>query len=206
MAGLGRRTFNAGEVLTAANVQNYLQDQAVMVFGGTAARSSAIPTPSEGMVTYRSDQDVLEFYTGSIYKSVSDELVNYTRNTSASVSLTGSTETAFMSSPSWTPIANRLYECTVTIGAVQKTTGAGNITIRLRKDSVTGTVLDEVLYSAQPSGSIWPHSKTFLLTSTQMGTSAFVPFLTVQTNTNGMSASNSAISSGGITFKDIGAV
>jgi hypothetical protein len=52
MAGAGRRTFTAGEVLTAAQVQDYLQDQAVMNFAGTAARASAIPSPSTGMVTH----------------------------------------------------------------------------------------------------------------------------------------------------------
>ena len=70
MAGLGRKVFNAGDVLTAAQVQGYLQDQAVMVFGGTAARSSAIPTPSEGMVSYRTDSNALEYYDGSAWSSV----------------------------------------------------------------------------------------------------------------------------------------
>jgi len=65
MPGLGRRTFNAGEVLTAANVQNYLQDQAVMNFAGTATRSSAIPSPSDGMVTYNQTNDQIEAYNGS---------------------------------------------------------------------------------------------------------------------------------------------
>ncbi len=32
MAGAGYRTFSAGEVLTAANVQTYLMDQAIPVF------------------------------------------------------------------------------------------------------------------------------------------------------------------------------
>jgi hypothetical protein len=32
MAGLGRKVFAAGEVLTAANVGGYLMDQTVMVF------------------------------------------------------------------------------------------------------------------------------------------------------------------------------
>lgn len=67
MAGLGRRTFTAGEVLTASNVQNYLQDQAVMVFAGTAARSSAIATPSEGMYTYQTDDNTLDVYNGSAW-------------------------------------------------------------------------------------------------------------------------------------------
>jgi len=65
MAGLGRKTFTAGDVLTAAEVQGYLQDQAVMVFAGTAARSSAIATPTEGMVAITTDTDELQYYNGS---------------------------------------------------------------------------------------------------------------------------------------------
>lgn len=72
MPGLGRRVFTAGEVLTAANVQGYLQDQAVMVFAGTAARASAVSGTAlgEGMVSYLSDFNVLEFYDGSSWTGV----------------------------------------------------------------------------------------------------------------------------------------
>lgn len=63
MAGLGRRTFAAGEVLTASNVMGYLQDQAVMNFAGTAARGSAIGSAvSEGMVSYLQDTNSVEVY------------------------------------------------------------------------------------------------------------------------------------------------
>jgi hypothetical protein len=65
MAGAGKKTFTAGEVLTASDTNTYLMEQTVMVFGGTAARSSAIPTPSEGMVSYRTDIDIVETYNGS---------------------------------------------------------------------------------------------------------------------------------------------
>jgi hypothetical protein len=70
--GSGYRTFTAGEVLTASNVQNYLQDQAVMVFAGTAARSSAIGTANfeEGMLTYLTDVDKLQVYTGAAFADV----------------------------------------------------------------------------------------------------------------------------------------
>jgi hypothetical protein len=70
--GSGYRVFTAGEVLTASNVQNYLQDQAVMVFGGTAARSSAIGTANfeEGMLTYLTDVDKLQVYTGATFADV----------------------------------------------------------------------------------------------------------------------------------------
>ena len=63
MAGLGRKVFTAGEVLTAANVQGFLMDQSVMVFDSSAARGSAIPTPSEGMLAYLKDTDALQVYT-----------------------------------------------------------------------------------------------------------------------------------------------
>lgn len=52
MTGGGFRTFSGGQTLTAADVQDFLMDQAVMNFAGTAARGSALPTPSEGMVAH----------------------------------------------------------------------------------------------------------------------------------------------------------
>ena len=75
MPGLGRRTFVATEVLTAANVNGYLMDQAVMVFAGTAARSSAIGTASEGMVTYRSDFNILEVFDGASYVGINERAI-----------------------------------------------------------------------------------------------------------------------------------
>lgn len=65
MSGLGRKVFTAGEVLTAANVQGYLQDQAVMVFAGTASRGSFIGTATEGMVTYLSDVNEIQVATAT---------------------------------------------------------------------------------------------------------------------------------------------
>jgi hypothetical protein len=65
MAGLGRKTFTAGDVLTASQVQGYLQDQTIMVFAGTAARASGIPSPSEGMFAVMTDTDQLTYYTGT---------------------------------------------------------------------------------------------------------------------------------------------
>jgi hypothetical protein len=74
MAGLGRRTFAPGEVLTASNVMNYLQDQAVMNFAGTAARGSAIGTAvSEGMVSYLADSNDVEVYDGSAWSPLAFE-------------------------------------------------------------------------------------------------------------------------------------
>lgn len=106
MAGLGRKVFTAGEVLTAANVQNYLQDQAVMVFAGTAARSSAIGTATEGMVSYLADTNAIQKYTGAAWEDIVPSLASYatltgvetlTNKSLTSPKLTGATlETTFL--------------------------------------------------------------------------------------------------------------
>ena len=67
MAGLGRKVFNAGDVLTAAQVQGYLQDQSIMVFSGTAARATAIPSPSQGMFAYITADSTLYTYDGAAW-------------------------------------------------------------------------------------------------------------------------------------------
>jgi hypothetical protein len=64
---MSRKVFTAGEVLAAADVNTYLMDQTVMSFAGTAARSSAIPSPVEGMTTYNETTDILESWNGSAW-------------------------------------------------------------------------------------------------------------------------------------------
>ena len=70
MAGLGRKTWSPGDTLNAADVNGYLMDQSVMVFAGTAARASAIPSPSAGMVAY-STATSLQVYNGSAWVDLS---------------------------------------------------------------------------------------------------------------------------------------
>jgi hypothetical protein len=65
----GRKTFVTNTVLTAADVQDFLMDQSVMVFANDAARGSAIPAPTEGMVAYLTGSDSLEAYNGTSWQS-----------------------------------------------------------------------------------------------------------------------------------------
>jgi hypothetical protein len=55
MAGQGYRLFSAGEVLTAANLQNFAVDQSVMVFSSAAERTTELSAPSQGMVSFLND-------------------------------------------------------------------------------------------------------------------------------------------------------
>lgn len=73
MAGLGYKTFTAGEVLTAANLQGYSVDQSIMVFDDSTARTTALGTlVAEGMVAYLKDTDAIEFYDGTAWASISN--------------------------------------------------------------------------------------------------------------------------------------
>jgi len=63
-----REVFVAGQILTAAEM-NIVSDQTVMTFAGTAARGSAIPTPSEGMAAYLSDSNIVSLYDGAAWKN-----------------------------------------------------------------------------------------------------------------------------------------
>ncbi len=72
MAGAGFKTFSAGEVLLASEVNTYLMQQAVMVFGSSAVRATAIPTPSEGMLAYLTDTNAVEKYTGAGWEPIAD--------------------------------------------------------------------------------------------------------------------------------------
>lgn len=73
MAGAGFKTFVDGDILTAAEVNTYLMEQAVMRFADSAARTSAIAAPSEGMVTYLVDTDRIEYYDGVAWQPILDQ-------------------------------------------------------------------------------------------------------------------------------------
>lgn len=65
MAGAGFKLFQNGSVLLASEVNTYMMEQQIMVFAGTAARASAIASPSEGMFAFMKDTDTLTYYDGS---------------------------------------------------------------------------------------------------------------------------------------------
>jgi hypothetical protein len=65
-----RKTFVAGDVLTASDVNGFLMDQSVMTFADSTARSSAIGTATEGMLTYLADTNAFEYWNGSAYEGI----------------------------------------------------------------------------------------------------------------------------------------
>jgi len=72
---LAFKDFSAGDILTAADVDNYLMRQSVMVFANSTARGSALGTAivTEGMVTYLADgtgSQAVEYYNGTSWQTL----------------------------------------------------------------------------------------------------------------------------------------
>lgn len=64
----GYREFQTGEVLTAANVNQFLMEQATMTFADAAARDAALAgVLREGLLTYNLDEGRLEVYDGTAW-------------------------------------------------------------------------------------------------------------------------------------------
>lgn len=70
-AGLGFKTFNTGDVLSAADVNGYLM-QGVLVFANAAARDAAVTSPQEGQCCYLKDTDAVQTYSGSAWVGFDD--------------------------------------------------------------------------------------------------------------------------------------
>jgi hypothetical protein len=68
----GYRLFNTGDILTAAQVQNNLQNQSVMFFASAAARdadTALTAALTEGMFCYLADTDTTLYYDGTAWQS-----------------------------------------------------------------------------------------------------------------------------------------
>jgi hypothetical protein len=89
-AGLGFIEFATGDILTAAAANGYLASQSVMVFADAAARTSAITSPQEGMISYLKSTDAVEKYNGSAWVSIAaasaSGLTFITKSTASAVS------------------------------------------------------------------------------------------------------------------------
>lgn len=97
-----RKNFLNGYPLPASDINTYLMDQSVMTFASATARTSAIATPSEGMLTYLEDTNAFQYYTGAAWtdlvpaqaQTISDKSANYSIVAGDAYKLIRSTSTA----------------------------------------------------------------------------------------------------------------
>lgn len=73
MAGAGYKLFATGDVLTAAQVNTYLQQQVIMVFADSTARTTALSgVLAEGMFSYLTGTNAFQYYDGAAWADVSN--------------------------------------------------------------------------------------------------------------------------------------
>jgi hypothetical protein len=80
------KVFTNGSVLQASEINDNLMRQSVMVFSNAAARTAAITSPIEGMLTWLEDVNRYEFYNGTAWVSDNTGLVQLASQTFTGVS------------------------------------------------------------------------------------------------------------------------
>jgi len=93
-ANAGYKLFNTGDVLTAAQVQNNLQNQSVMLFATAAARdadTALTAALTEGMFCYLADTNITAYYSGSAWVPLFQNQVLTSPKEQAVISATAAT-------------------------------------------------------------------------------------------------------------------
>ena len=91
----GFRTWSTGDSVSAADFTSYIATQSVLIFSNASARSSAVTSPVDGMLSILTTDNVLSIYSSSAWVDVIDidtltvSSGNYTM--SGSLTLTGGT-------------------------------------------------------------------------------------------------------------------
>ena len=148
--GLGFIEFSTGDVLSAAAANGYLASQTVMVFADASARTSAISTPYEGMMSYLKDTNSTEYYSGSAWVAIGGASGGQTLL--STTTLSGSTTTISSINQTY----NQLY-IVVTGASVNSTSGAypnlkpnssGSSCSLIRQIGTGGTVTNQAIAAA----------------------------------------------------------
>lgn len=75
------KVFTNGSPLPASDLNTFLMNQSVITFSNSTARSAALTSPTEGMVTYLEDTNKLEVYTGAAWVDVNDNAAAIPKST-----------------------------------------------------------------------------------------------------------------------------
>jgi hypothetical protein len=178
-----RKTFTAGEVLAAADVNTLLMDQSVMTFADSAARGSAIGTATEGMVTYLEDSNLYSGYDGTSFTSLAElsgsglvHIASFSASGVTSVDINGCFSTKFdnyLLVVRGTTVSNT--------GLEWRLRNSGTTDSSANYDSqfleVLSTTVQGIRVTAQTSGSFG----SFRNTETAVSATIFSPFATRRT-------------------------
>jgi len=138
-------TVVAGTVITAS-WGNMVRDQLVTPFADAATRAAAIIAPVEGMVTWLSDVNRLEAYSGAVWAPVGPHRVGGGVRTS---DVTMTTTETLADSATVTIVAGRRYEV-LWSGSYFSSAAGDSIDIRLRYAAGGSVANTDTLIKALP--------------------------------------------------------
>jgi hypothetical protein len=140
MAGAGYKLFATGDVLTAAQVNTYLMQQTTMVFASSAARTSALSgVLAEGMLSYLTDTNALQYYDGAAWQDVSNpgDITGVTAGTGLSGGGTSGAVTLSIDSTVATLTGSQtLTNKTLTTPIISSISNSGTVTIPTGTDTL----------------------------------------------------------------------
>jgi hypothetical protein len=206
--GSGFKTFTAGAVLTASDVNNYLMEQSIMYFATTGARDSALPSGvrEDGMVVYVGSNDSSEglyTYNGTEWRKGPgwNAPWGWVGNVFTPAAFNFNATLAYSAVFSPTLVQNRLYRFSIT-GYFSNGTVTGVIdTLGLYLNTGSVLVQNNLIKATQTtSSSEWGGTGTTYYTSTASGA---VGFKLGATST--ASATNQQFTTTNIIVEDIGA-
>jgi hypothetical protein len=150
MAGAGYKLFATGDVLTAAQVNTYLQQQVIMVFADSTARTTALSgVLAEGMFSYLTGTNAFQYYDGAAWADVSNpgDITGVTAGTglsgggsSGAVSLAIDTATTVDKTT-----AQTLTNKTLTTPIISSISNTGTLTLPTSTDTLVGRATTDTL-------------------------------------------------------------
>jgi hypothetical protein len=216
MAGAGYKLFSTGDVLSASDVNTYLQQQTVMVFASAAARTTALASVlAEGMLSYLKDTDAVEKYTGSAWTSISGggggkvfQVVNATYGTAAQIASSTWTDTGLTVSITPTLNTSKVLVLVQMNGVGKSGSAAAGVGLRVLRGATSIVQFEELAgYCAANDNDIGGSGTTYLDSPATTSATTYK----VQFNNYGAASGNAKINRAGggttstITVLEIGA-
>lgn len=126
-------TLVAGTTITASWANANVRDQTVAPFANASARASAITSPVEGMLSYRTDDKVYESYDGLQWVPLPGTVIARGRRTTSSTGTTS--EVGVLRLDGVSLISGRLYAVRTGLLALNGTVATDTFFARIRYDT-----------------------------------------------------------------------
>lgn len=157
MAGLGRKVWAADEILSAEDLQDYIQDQVVFVFDSAGARTSGILSPTEGMMSYLKDTNQISVFNGSAWVDIAPDVGTPGTYTKVTTDFKGRVTSGTTLSASDVPLLN---DASIPTLAISKTSGLQSA-LDSKMSASTGTHTGLMTLIAGAGGAITANGQIF---------------------------------------------